>query len=42
MEAQDKLDSQEEGFRKLFDEERMKFVQTYREKLDYELGHRPN
>ena len=37
MEAQDKLDSQEEGFRKFFDEERMKFVQTYREKLDHEL-----
>jgi MICOS complex subunit MIC60 len=37
MEAQDKLDSQEEGFRKLFDEERLKFVQAYREKLDHEL-----
>lgn len=37
MEAQDKLDSQEEGFRKFFDEERLKFVQAYREKLDHEL-----
>jgi mitofilin len=37
MEAQDKLDSQEEGFRKYFDEERIKFVQSYREKLDREL-----
>jgi mitofilin len=37
MEAQDKLDSQEEGFRKFFDAERMKFVQAYREKLDHEL-----
>jgi len=32
MEAQDKLDSQEEGFRKFFDAEKMKFVQAYREK----------
>jgi len=37
MEAQDKLDSQEEGFRKFFDEERAKSVQAYREKLDHEL-----
>jgi len=37
MEAQDKLDSQEEGFRKFFDAERMKLVQAYREKLDHEL-----
>lgn len=37
MEAQDKLDSQEEGFRKFFDAERMKVVQAYREKLDHEL-----
>jgi MICOS complex subunit MIC60 len=37
MEAQDKLDSQEEGFRKFFDAERAKFVQVYREKLDHEL-----
>ena len=37
MEAQDKLDSQEEGFQKYFDEERVKFVQAYREKLDNEL-----
>jgi mitofilin len=37
MEAQDKLDSQEEGFRKFFDEERSKLVEAYREKLDHEL-----
>jgi len=37
MEVQDKLDSQEEGFRKFFDAERMKVVQAYREKLDHEL-----
>lgn len=37
MEAQDKLDSQEQGFRKFFDEERVKFVQAYREKLNREL-----
>lgn len=37
MEAQDKLDSQEQGFRKFFDEERTKFVQAYREKLNREL-----
>jgi MICOS complex subunit MIC60 len=37
MEAQDKLDSQEEGFKKFFDEERVKFVQAYREKLNNEL-----
>jgi MICOS complex subunit MIC60 len=37
MEAQDKLDSQEEGFRKFFDEERMRVVQAYRERLDHEL-----
>ncbi|KZT67461.1 hypothetical protein DAEQUDRAFT_713485 [Daedalea quercina L-15889] len=37
MEAQDKLDSQEQDFRKFFDEERMKFVQAYREKLNREL-----
>lgn len=37
MEAQDKLDSQEDGFRKFFDQERTKFVQAYREKLDHEL-----
>jgi mitofilin len=37
MEAQDKLDTQEEGFRRFFDEERMKFIQAHREKLDHEL-----
>jgi mitofilin len=37
MEAQDKLDSQEEGFRKFFDEERSKLVEGYRAKLDLEL-----
>ncbi|KAH6913195.1 mitochondrial protein [Coprinopsis sp. MPI-PUGE-AT-0042] len=37
MTAQDKLDSQEEGFRKFFEEERAKFVAAYRAKLDQEL-----
>jgi mitofilin len=37
MEAQDRLDNQEEGFRKFFDEEKLKIVQAYREKLDHEL-----
>ncbi|KAF8643269.1 hypothetical protein AX16_009153 [Volvariella volvacea WC 439] len=37
MEAQDKLDSQEEGFRKFFEEERAKLIQAYRAKLDQEL-----
>jgi MICOS complex subunit MIC60 len=37
MEAQDKLDSQEDGFRKFFDQERAKFIQAYREKLNHEL-----
>jgi len=37
MEAQDKLDSQEEGFRKFFEEERAKFIAAYRAKLDHEL-----
>ncbi|CAA7266870.1 unnamed protein product [Cyclocybe aegerita] len=37
MEAQDKLDSQEEGFRQLFEQERARFVQAYREKLEHEL-----
>lgn len=37
MEAQDKMDSQEEGFRKFFDDEKQKFVQAYREKLNREL-----
>ncbi|KIP10515.1 hypothetical protein PHLGIDRAFT_101187 [Phlebiopsis gigantea 11061_1 CR5-6] len=37
MEAQDKLDSQEDGFRKFFEQEKQKFVQAYREKLNQEL-----
>jgi mitofilin len=37
MEAQDKLDAQEEGFRQAFEQERAKFIQAYREKLDHEL-----
>jgi len=37
MSAQDKLDNQEEDFRKLFDQERMNFIKAYREKLNNEL-----
>ncbi|KAJ2918434.1 hypothetical protein MD484_g1927, partial [Candolleomyces efflorescens] len=37
MVAQDKLDSQEEGFRKFFEQERVKFLEAYRAKLDHEL-----
>ncbi|KAF9456746.1 mitochondrial protein [Collybia nuda] len=37
MEAQDRLDTQEEDFRKFFDEEKVKFVHAYREKLENEL-----
>ncbi|KIK37136.1 hypothetical protein CY34DRAFT_15912 [Suillus luteus UH-Slu-Lm8-n1] len=37
LEAQDKLDSQQEGFRTFYDEERGRFAQVYREKLDQEL-----
>lgn len=37
MEAQDRLDSQEEGYKHLFEEERAKFIQAYREKLNHEL-----
>ena len=37
MMAQDKLDDQEEDFRKLFDEEKARFVQAYRAKLEHEL-----
>lgn len=37
MEAQDKLDSQSESFQKYFEDERVKFVQAYREKLNKEL-----
>lgn len=37
MEAQDKIDSQQEDFKKVFDEERSKIIQAYRAKLDNEL-----
>lgn len=37
MAAQDKLDSQEDGFRKFFEEERQKFLEHYRAKLENEL-----
>ncbi|KAI0684591.1 mitochondrial inner membrane protein Mitofilin [Cytidiella melzeri] len=37
MEAQDKLDGQEEGFRQFFEEEKSKFIHAYREKLNREL-----
>ncbi|KAG1770968.1 mitochondrial inner membrane protein Mitofilin [Suillus occidentalis] len=37
LEAQDKLDSQQEGFRTFYDEERGRFAQVYREKLEQEL-----
>ena len=37
MTAQDKLDSQEDEFRKLFDEERANSIRAYREKLSQEL-----
>ncbi|GBE87894.1 mitochondrial inner membrane protein Mitofilin [Sparassis latifolia] len=37
MEAQDKLDNQENDFRKYFEEEKAKFVHAYREKLNHEL-----
>lgn len=37
MAAQDKLDNQEEDFKKLFDEEKTRFVQAYRSKLEHEL-----
>ncbi|RXW17841.1 hypothetical protein EST38_g8028 [Candolleomyces aberdarensis] len=37
MAAQDKLDNQEEGFRKFFEQERIKFLEAYRAKLDHEL-----
>ena len=37
MEAQDKLDSQEIGYKQLFEQERAKFIQAYREKLNREL-----
>ncbi|KAK7682640.1 hypothetical protein QCA50_014440 [Cerrena zonata] len=37
MTAQDQLDSQEEGFRKFFEDEKLKFIEAYREKLNREL-----
>lgn len=37
MVSQDKLDSQEDDFRKLFDEEKAKLIKAYREKLSQEL-----
>lgn len=37
MEAQDKLDGQQEDFKKFFEEERSKIIQAYREKLENEL-----
>jgi len=37
MEAQDRLDQQEEGFRQAFEQEKAKLIQAYREKLDHEL-----
>jgi len=37
MAAQDKLDSQEDEFRKLFDEEKAKLIKAYRDKLSQEL-----
>ena len=37
MEAQDKLDDQEQDYKQLFEQERAKFVQAYREKLNHEL-----
>ncbi|KAG1750071.1 mitochondrial inner membrane protein Mitofilin [Suillus lakei] len=37
LESQDKLDLQQEGFRTFYDEERGRFAQVYREKLEQEL-----
>lgn len=37
MEAQDKLEGQQEDFKKVFGEERAKIIQAYREKLENEL-----
>ncbi|KAJ3778077.1 mitochondrial inner membrane protein Mitofilin [Lentinula raphanica] len=37
MEAQDRLDNQEEEFRKLFDLRQSQLIQTYRQKLEEEL-----
>lgn len=38
MSAQDKLDSQDEEWRKYFDQERLSLLQKYQEKLDNELA----
>lgn len=37
MEAQDKLDSQADGFKQLLEQERAKLIQAYRDKLENEL-----
>ena len=37
MEVQDKLDSQEEGYKQIFEEERAKMIEAYRQKLEQEL-----
>ncbi|KAM5537216.1 hypothetical protein V8D89_009149 [Ganoderma adspersum] len=37
MQAQDKLDSQEDSFRKFFEQERAKMIHDYRQKLEQEL-----
>ena len=37
MEGQDKLEHQEHDFRIFFEQERARFIQAYREKLDHEL-----
>ena len=37
MQAQDKLDNQEESFRKFFEQERAKMIHDYRQKLEQEL-----
>lgn len=37
MQAQDKLDSQEESFRKFFEQERASLIHEYRQKLEHEL-----
>ncbi|KAG5722330.1 hypothetical protein E4T56_gene15602 [Termitomyces sp. T112] len=37
MEAQDKLDNQEDDFRKFFDQERQKLIQSYHKKLHNQL-----
>ena len=37
LQAQDKLESQETGFRAFFEEEKARFAKAYREKLEHEL-----